>query len=67
MDQTPIRIPMEDDPVHSPDYPFCDDPTCPCHEDNTLIEEIAALVEVGALTDEQATDIVAGKYGEQEG
>ncbi len=56
----PILIPMEDDLVHTSEYPFCSDGTCGCHEDETLIGEIAAQVEAGILTPEQATDIVAG-------
>ena len=56
----PIEIPMEDDLVHTSDHPFCPDSSCGCHEDETLIGEIAAQVEAGILTPEQATDIVAG-------
>ncbi len=56
----PILIPMEDDLVHTPEHPFCSDSSCGCHEDEMLINELAALVEVGALTPEQATDIVVG-------
>jgi hypothetical protein len=56
----PIEIPMEDDLVHTSDHPFCSDGTCGCHEDETLIGEIAAQVEAGTLTPEQATDIVEG-------
>jgi len=60
--QTPISIPMEDDPVHTADtYYFCpDDPTCPCREDETLIAGLAALVEAGEITADEATAIVTG-------
>lgn len=57
----PIAIPMEDDPVHTDEYPFCDDPTCSCHEDQTLIAEVAAQVEGGLLTPEEATGLVNGR------
>lgn len=56
----PIPIEMEDDPVHTSDQPFCDDPTCSCHEDQTLIAEVAAQVEGGLLTPEEATELVNG-------
>jgi hypothetical protein len=56
----PIEIPMEDDLVHTSEHPFCSDGTCCCHEDELLIGEIAAQVEAGIFTPEQATDIFAG-------
>ncbi len=28
----PVVI-MLDEPVHTDEYPYCDDPTCPCHAD----------------------------------
>ena len=57
----PIGIPMEDDLLHTPDHPFCYDSTCDCHEDETLIGEIATQVEAGLLTPDAATNIVTGK------
>jgi hypothetical protein len=58
----PIDIPMEDEPLHDEDCPFCTDPTCPCHEDAELIDEINELVADGTLSPTDATDIVNGKY-----
>ena len=60
--QTPISIPMEDDPVHTADnHYFCpDDPTCPCHEDCALIADLAALVEAGEISADEATAIATG-------
>ena len=60
--QTPISIPMEDDPVHTAvTYYFCpDDPTCPCHDDRLLIADLAALVEAGEISADEATAIVTG-------
>lgn len=57
----PIGIPMEDPIIHSDESPFCYDSTCGCHEDETLIGEIAAQVEAGTLTAEEDTNIVSGK------
>jgi len=39
INSTPISIPMEDDLVHTTDQPLCDDPTCPCQDDETLRQE----------------------------
>lgn len=58
---TCIPIPMDDDLVHSTESPFCLDPSCSCHEDETLIGEIATQVEAGLLTPDEATNIVSGK------
>lgn len=57
----PINIPMEDDLLHTSTNPFCYDGTCGCHEDQTLIGEVAAQVEAGTLTPDEATNIVSGK------
>lgn len=32
-------IPCEDEPVHTPEHPFCADPSCGCHQDDELIEQ----------------------------
>jgi hypothetical protein len=57
----PVPIEMEDELVHTDEHLFCDDPTCFCHEDETLIAQIAAQVEDGLLTPEEATDLVNGR------
>lgn len=46
--------------VHTPDNPFCDDPTCPCHEDPDNIEMVHQAYEDGIVTANDATDIVKG-------
>ncbi len=53
-------IPLEGDPLHTADNPFCYDGTCGCHEDPLLIEGVAHFVDDGLLTPEEATDFVAG-------
>lgn len=46
----PLVVWMEDEPLHSIDSPFCDDPGCPCHTDEALFEEyISRPVKDGAL------------------
>ena len=56
-----IPIPMEDEPLHTTESPFCPDPSCGCHEDQILIGEVAVQVESGLLTPQEATNIVSGK------
>ncbi len=53
---------VEDEILHTTEKPFCFvDPSCPCHEDHTLIAEVAAFVAHGLMTPEEATDFVAGR------
>ncbi len=47
--------------LHSAEKPFCYDQTCPCHEDELLIEEVALLVQDGLMTPSEATDFVNGR------
>src|SRR5438105_2764194 len=54
-DQQPIVILMEDDPIHTDEYPFCStDPDCPCHEDQERIATVADAVLRGELTPHEA-------------
>ena len=57
----PIPIPMEDDLVHTDHDPFCSDPTCPCHEDQTLLPAVSDQVKQGLLTTDEATRYVKGE------
>ena len=58
----PIVIPMEDDSIHTEEYPFCSaDPECPCHEDPWHIAAVADAVARGELTLDEATHFVLGK------
>ena len=52
---------IESDVLHSPQQPFCSDKTCGCHEDETLIAEVAIFVQDGLLTPAEATEFVKGK------
>jgi hypothetical protein len=36
----PVEICDEDEPIHTDDHPYCDDPTCPCHLEETEEEEV---------------------------
>jgi hypothetical protein len=59
-------IPVEYDPLHTSDTPFCfADPTCPCHEDSDAILRVSDAVTEGLLTPDEATRTVKGEmvYG----
>ncbi len=61
-DNFTIVISMEDNIVHTPENPFCPiDPSCPCHEDPELLQEVAGFVEQGLMTSQEATDFVNGR------
>jgi hypothetical protein len=49
--------------VHTlPDHPFCMDPTCPCHEDQELIEEyIGRHLSEHLMTEEEAKRLFRGQ------
>ncbi|WP_244422017.1 hypothetical protein [Ktedonobacter racemifer] len=51
-----------DNQLHSITYPFCCDPSCPCHEDQSNIAQVAQYVNEGLLTSQEASDHVAGKH-----
>ncbi len=46
---------------HTSEYPFCWNPTCPCHEDSEEINAVYQAVQDGLMTPEEATDFVLGK------
>ena len=54
-------IPLEEEPLHTQTNPFCLDSTCPCHEDQELIQPVAQKVQDGLLTPEEATRFVEGR------
>jgi len=60
LDNFSIVVPV-DYRLHTPEKPFCYDPTCPCHEDGLLIEEVSLHVQDGLLTADEATDFVRGR------
>jgi len=52
---------MKRDDKHTPEHPYCCDPQCDCHEDETLIAEINEAVADGFLTEEEAARLVKGE------
>ena len=55
-----LVIPV-DETIHTNEYPFCDDPSCPCHEDTEAIARVTQQLQDGLLTETEATSLVAGK------
>lgn len=60
-DEFPIVLIEEDDESIHSTTGFCVDLACPCHEDPDLIREVNQMYQEGLLTDQEATDLVAGK------
>ena len=53
--------PVEDFPVHTPENPFCDDMTCPCHEDADAINDLTGYYHDGLVSREDADRIFRGQ------
>lgn len=47
--------------VHTSDSPFCDDPTCPCHEDADAIHTLNDAYQNGLASTEDADNIYRGR------
>ena len=60
-DQHPLIVLMEDEVIHTDDHPFCDDPTCGCHENPALIAEVHEAIRQGLITSEEAILLIQGK------
>ena len=56
-----IFVVPDDQPLHSAENPFCYDPTCPCHEDESLVADVNAAYQEGIITADDATRIVWGR------
>ncbi len=46
---------------HTPDRPFCNDPSCPCHEDPEAIGMVNQYYQDGLITADDATRTIKGK------
>ena len=56
-----VIVPV-DGVFHTVDSPFCwVDRTCPCHEDQARIAQVAEAINDGLLTPDEATRLVAGQ------
>ncbi len=53
---------LVDTTLHTDVLPFCfADPFCPCHEDHEAIAKVAQWVVDGLITEDEATDFIAGR------
>jgi hypothetical protein len=53
--------PVEDFPVHTAENPFCDDMSCPCHEDKDAINDLTDYYQDGLVSREDADRIYRGQ------
>ena len=58
----PILIPMEDDLIHTDERPFCDDTTCPCHEQDEEEKEYESMCQECERVYRGDTDYFASLY-----
>jgi hypothetical protein len=63
--QQPIVIPMEDELVHTDSRPYCDDVTCPCHDedddDARFMETLGTPLMDGLLTPSEVQRLYWGE------
>lgn len=59
MSRQPITIPYEngDFLLHEPPYYFCQFPTCPCHNDETLVGVLISMLDAHEITGYEALRI----------
>lgn len=48
-------------PVHTSENPFCDDLSCPCHEDADAVNDLTSYYQDGLVSREDADRIYRGK------
>jgi hypothetical protein len=56
-----IVVVPEDHLLHTPEQPFCGDPTCPCVEDTDALTELDQAIKDGLITTDDATRILQGR------
>jgi hypothetical protein len=56
-----IPVVPEEHLLHTPEHPFCGDPTCPCSENMDALTELDQAVRKGLITSDDALRIIAGK------
>lgn len=56
------HTPERTDPtIHTPDHPFCYDPTCTCHTNEEKLEHVQEWIEQGLMTEDEAAAYIAGR------
>lgn len=56
-----LLVVPEEHPLHTPEHPFCGDPTCICYEGSENREQLAQAIHDGLITVDDATQIIKGK------
>ncbi len=52
---------VEEDKLHTDEYPFCPNDRCPCREDQEAISTLNAFVLDGLITPDEATAFMQGR------
>jgi hypothetical protein len=47
--------------IHTQDHPFCEDMSCPCHEDQSAVNDLAGHYHNGLVSREDADRIYRGQ------
>jgi len=55
-----IPVVPVDTAIHTPEHPFCEDASCPCHDDPDAIAMVNEAYQDGLITADHASDIVKG-------
>ena len=56
-----VVVVPEEHPLHTPEQPFCGDPTCICYDDTDTIAAMNNAIHDGIITAEDATRIIKGE------
>jgi hypothetical protein len=60
--QRTTHTPERKDPtIHTIDHPFCYDPLCSYHSNQEAIQHVQQWLEEGLLTENEATEYIAGR------
>ena len=56
-----VLVVPEDHLLHTPEHPFCGDPTCPCSEDTDTLTKLDQAIRDGLITPDEATAFIQGR------
>ena len=56
-----ILVVPEEHLLHTPEHPFCGDPTCLCAENTDALTELDQAIKDGLLTPDEATAFIQGR------
>ena len=52
---------LPDEAIHTAEHPFCNDMSCPCHEDQESIQQLGGYYQEGLVSEADAERIYRGK------